>query len=305
MACYTFHHLSSPFITFHHLSSPSITCHHLPSPAITLHHLSSPFITFHHLPSPAITFHHLPSPAITFHHLPSPGAPPPSWSGWRGSAGRLRLGRCRCVTTPVPPSPTSPSTPSTPGDEILRFQRQFVERLGREGEGRREGRVRSEEEEELRVRGRWGREAVSLPPNSVLPDALPSSHSSTSPLPYSSQSSTTHLPSKTRLPSSSLPPTNRLPSSSSSTDSGAFSRNSTPEPLLHLQEQAPPLESPPLVISATRSNPNLSPGGEEEVDGKREVQVGRGGGGGGGPRGGGGGGGAGGGRHPPPPSPSP
>ena len=108
--------------------------------------------------------------------------------------------------------PSLPS-PSSPGEEILRFQRQFVARLGPSNTF-------------APPPGREAKSLVSLPahPKSrLVPRTL---------LPRDPRTALLGRDPNKMLPS------NRLPSSSSSsTDSGAFSRNSTPEPLLHMQEQ--------------------------------------------------------------------
>ena len=109
--------------------------------------------------------------------------------------------------------PSLPS-PSSPGEEILRFQRQFVARLGPSNT----------------FAPHPGREAKSLV-------SLPS-HPKSRLVPRTLMPRDPALLSKDPNKNlANLLPSNRLPSSSSSTDSGAFSRNSTPEPLLHMQEQ--------------------------------------------------------------------
>ena len=106
--------------------------------------------------------------------------------------------------------------PSSPGEEILRFQRQFVARLGPSNT----------------FAPHPGREAKSLvslpshPKSRLVPRTL---------MPRDPRTALLSKDPNKNL--ASLLPSNRLPSSSSSTDSGAFSRNSTPEPLLHMQEQ--------------------------------------------------------------------
>ena len=119
---------------------------------------------------------------------------------------------CRSLSMCQYSLPSLPS-PSSPGEEILRFQRQFVARLGPANSFAPP------------PPGREAKSLVSLPsqPKSrLVPRTL---------LPR--DPSTTLM---TRDPNTMLPNL-RLPSSSSSTDSGAFSRNSTPEPLLYMQEQ--------------------------------------------------------------------
>lgn len=114
----------------------------------------------------------------------------------------------------LPSLPSPSSSPSSPTDEITKFQRQFVARLG--------------------TLDRGVSTSHNLLPASNSHHLLPTSAYHPPP-PH-------HLPSfyhpSPHLPSSyDPPPPHHLLSSSSSTDSGAFSRTSTPEPQMCLQKQ--------------------------------------------------------------------